>query len=64
MKLLLPHVDETLARHRLLGPRRNPPMVASEPGAQAEAAGRRGGFQAAGPNAGDGRDAFRDEPPR
>jgi len=64
MKLLPPHVDETQARYRLLGPKRNPPMVAFEPGSQAEASGRRDGFQAAGPNAGNGRDAFRDEPPR
>lgn len=64
MKLLPPHVDETLARYRLLGPRRNPPMVASGPGAPGAASGRRDGFRAAGPNAGDDRDAVRDEPSR
>jgi hypothetical protein len=63
MKLLPPHVDETQARYRLLGPKRDRPATRAERHAQGEVSERRDGFQAAASNAGDERGTARMEPP-
>jgi hypothetical protein len=65
MKLLPAHIDETQARYRLLGPKRDAhATAAAEPGAHGEASGRRNGFQAAASAAGDRHGAAQAEPPR
>ena len=64
MKLLHAHVDETQARFRLLGPKRDAAAVTSEPGAQGEVPGRGDGWQAGASNIGDDRGGDRNELPR
>ena len=63
MNLLQAHVDETLTRFRLLGPRRDGPARA-EPGAQGEVPGRRDEFQADTSNAANDRGSAWKEPSR
>jgi len=61
MKLLQAHVDETLARFRLLGPRRDAPAATAEPGSRGDVPGPRDEFQTS--TANDRGSAWK-EPPR
>ncbi len=61
MKLLQAHVDETLTRFRLLGPKHDAPVTTTDPRAQGEVSDRRDESQT---GAADDRQAAWNEPPR